>query len=103
MDPVRTARLLASGSLVGGLAGESFLSSIKGLGFVLTALFVVLALDAYQNSPDIITLTLAAVCAVIARVLAPGSMLLLAMSLFAGALIVRHHVDPRPVEGDLHA
>jgi 4-azaleucine resistance transporter AzlC len=67
----------ASGTLVGGLAGESFLAEIKGLGFGLTALFVVLALDAYQNRPDVITLTLAAAAAVVARVALPGSMILI--------------------------
>ncbi|MGV7813177.1 AzlC family ABC transporter permease, partial [Mycobacterium kansasii] len=38
-----------AGSLVGGLAGGAFLRDVPGVDFVLTALFVVLAMDAYPD------------------------------------------------------
>ena len=41
---------------MGGLAGGAFLRDVPGVDFVLTALFVVLAMDAY---PDRTTLALA--------------------------------------------
>ncbi len=78
-----------TGALTGGLAGQSLLSGVKGLGFVLTALFVVLAIDGYRARPDRTTVTLAVVAGVGAHLLAPGSMLLVAMTVFAATLVVR--------------
>ena len=65
-----------TGALTGGLVGRSLLASVQGLGFVLTALFVVLAIDGYRARPDRTTVALAAVAGVGAQVLVPGSMLL---------------------------
>jgi predicted branched-subunit amino acid permease len=81
----------ATGALLGGLVGASFLSGVEGLDFVLTALFVILAIDVYKASRDRVALTLAVSCAVIAAAVAPGSMLLVAMSMYALALVLRHH------------
>lgn len=91
----------AGGSLVGGVAGASLLGGLEGLEFVLTALFLVLTMDAYRAAPDRTTLALAAGCSLVALVLAPGSMVLVAMSLFAALLVVRRSVarrstGPRP-------
>lgn len=82
----------ATGALVGGLAGATLLGGIDGLGFVLTALFIVLTMDSFRASPDTTTLTLAAGSGVLAWLIAPGSMLLIAMTAFSATLIVRHRL-----------
>lgn len=84
-----------TGALTGGLAGQSLLSGVKGLGFVLTALFVVLAVDGYRTRPDRTTVILAVVAGVGAQLLAPGSMLLAAMAVFAATLTVRSKATGR--------
>ncbi|MDQ3899594.1 MAG: hypothetical protein M3319_03805 [Actinomycetota bacterium] len=86
----------ATGALVGGLVGATLLNGIKGADFVLTALFVVLALDAFSARPDKTTLALAGGSAALAVLIAPGSMLLIAMSVFAASLVLRHRLHGRP-------
>lgn len=83
------------GALAGGVMGATLLSAVKGLGFVLTALFVVLAMDAYRSHPDRRTMLLAAGCAGVAVLAAPKTMLLAAMSLFGLALVARHAINRR--------
>jgi 4-azaleucine resistance transporter AzlC len=83
------------GALVGGLVGASLLRDVKGLGFVLTALFVVLTMDAYRARPDRRTLTLAIGSAVVG-LLAHGSMVLVAMTLLTACLVVRHRLTGGP-------
>jgi predicted branched-subunit amino acid permease len=78
---------------VGGLLGGVFLGELEGLEFILTALFVVLTMDAYRASPDRTTVALTTGAAVVALLLAPGSMVLVAMSTFAVGLVVRHVVS----------
>lgn len=85
----------ASGSLAGAVVGATLLGGVKGLGFVLIALFVALALDAWRARPDLATLAIAVAAAIIARLLAPGQMLLVAMTLFTAALVLRHLVGRR--------
>ena len=70
--------VLAS-AMLGYVLGASFLSELKGVDFVMTALFAVLAIDAYQSSKDRTTATIAGVSAVVGLVLAPQSMLLLSL------------------------
>ncbi|WP_068279261.1 AzlC family ABC transporter permease [Aldersonia kunmingensis] len=104
-DALTSARILwtqlglhmswAVGALAGGLVGTQFLGGLDGLEFVLTALFVVLALDAYRDRPDQRTLIAALGCAAVALVVAPDSMLLVAMGLFAATLIMRHRYAKR--------
>jgi len=89
----------ATGALVGALVGTTLLADVEGLDFVLTALFVVLAMDAYRALPDRTTLALAVGAAVTAQLLAPASMLLVAMTLFAVALVLRHRLPRRPRHG----
>lgn len=83
----------AGGGFTGALVGSAFLSDIEGLDFILTALFIVLAIDAYRANPDRITLALATASAVIAIVVASGSMVLVAMTLFTALLLVRHRAN----------
>jgi 4-azaleucine resistance transporter AzlC len=85
----------ATGAFVGGLVGETLLGGLEGLDFVLTALFVVLTMDAFRARPDKTTLVLAAGSAALAQLIAPGSMLLAAMTLFSATLLVRHQLHRR--------
>ena len=89
----------AGGALIGGVVGATMLSGVKGLDFVLTALFVVLTLDGYRAHRDRTTLILAAAAAAIALLIAPESMLLIAMILFTVALGVRHRTNRRTTDG----
>jgi predicted branched-subunit amino acid permease len=75
------------------VVGGTLLGDVEGLDFVLTALFVVLTLDAFRARPDTTTLGLAVGCAVLAVVAAPGSMLLVAMTVFSATLLVRHRLQ----------
>ena len=85
----------ALGALAGGVVGATLLSGVKGLGFVLTALFVVLMMDAYRSRPDMRTILLAVGCAVVAVLVAPKTMLLAAMSLLGLTLVARHAINRR--------
>ena len=89
----------AGGALIGGLVGATMLSGVKGLDFVLTALFVVLTFDGYRAHRDRTTLILGAAAAAIALLIAPESMLLIAMILFTSALGVRHRTNRRNTDG----
>ena len=86
--------VLASATL-GYVLGASFLSELKGLDFVMTALFAVLAIDAYQSSKDHTTAAIAGVSAVVGLVLAPQSMLLISMVVYILLLVSRFVVAKR--------
>ena len=89
------------GGIAGALLGAILPSSLKGLEFALVGLFVVLAVDAGRAGRDLSGGLLAVACAVCAAVVAPGQMLLVAMSLFVALLAVvsRLHVAaPRRAE-----
>lgn len=85
----------ATGALVGGLVGTNLLRNIAGLGFASTALFLVLAIDAFRSRHDIATLLAALTCAGIALVTPREFMLFLAMGLFVTVLAVRHQLSRR--------
>ena len=76
--------------------GATLLGGIKGLDFVLTALFVIIAMDAFRARPDKATLMLAVCSAVLALLITPGSMLLVAMCVFLVSLIARHGLHRGP-------
>lgn len=86
--------VLASATL-GYVLGASFLSELKGLDFVMTALFAVLAIDAYQSSKDHTTAAIAGVSAVVGLVLVPQSMLLISMVVYILLLVSRFVVAKR--------
>lgn len=86
--------VLASATL-GYVLGASFLSDLKGVDFVMTALFAVLAIDAYQSSKDHTTAAIAGVSAVVGLVLAPQSMLLISMVVYILLLVSRFVVAKR--------
>ncbi|MFJ8048503.1 hypothetical protein [Streptomyces luteogriseus] len=76
----------AAGALLGSLVPDS----VTGLDFALTALFVVLALDAVRElRGDLPTVLLALLCALAARLLFPHQLLLAALALFAAGLLAR--------------
>jgi 4-azaleucine resistance transporter AzlC len=77
------------GGVVGALLGEMIPTPIKGLEFTLTALFVVLAVDAIRVLGDAITPVVAGACAVLALTFAPSHMLVVAMSLFVVVVLGR--------------
>lgn len=87
-----------SGSVVGAVAGATFLNHLAGLDFILTALFIVLAMDAYRNRPDKPTVGAALVLGAAAAVLAGNAMLLVAMTAFTIACVVRHAFTRRRVQ-----
>lgn len=79
-----------AGATAGAWFGSLLPVRLDGLDFALTALFTVLAIDAYRVRRDIPTPVLALVCALLARVLLPGQMLLAALGLFTASLLVVH-------------
>jgi 4-azaleucine resistance transporter AzlC len=81
-----------SGATTGALLGSLIPARLTGLDFALTALFVVLAIDAYRARRDIPTPALALVCAAVAMTFFPEQMLLVAMGLFTAGLLVRFAV-----------
>lgn len=75
---------------VGGLVGAALpIERVQGLEFALTALFIVLAIDAYRQHPDRLTALIAVGCAVLAWLLAPGQLLVWAFAAFTALLLVR--------------
>ncbi|GAA1685045.1 putative integral membrane amino acid transport protein [Mycolicibacterium murale] len=82
--------LWVTGATLGGLVGEALpIERLKGLDFALTALFIVLAIDAYRQRPDRVTALSAAGCAILAWVLVPGQLLVCAFAAFTAVLLLR--------------
>ncbi|SCK27234.1 4-azaleucine resistance probable transporter AzlC [Streptomyces sp. WMMB 714] len=80
-----------AGAVAGSLLGSLIPPRVTGLDFAMTALLVVLALDAVRDRRgDLPTPALALLAALLARLLVPGQMLLTAFSLFTAALLIRH-------------
>jgi 4-azaleucine resistance transporter AzlC len=76
----------AFGTLTGSLLGGLFVSNVAGLDFLLTALFLVLSIDAYRANPSPAVLTLAVVAAGLGLLLSSEFMLPIAMALLVFAL-----------------
>ncbi|ACZ90522.1 AzlC family ABC transporter permease [Streptosporangium roseum] len=90
------------GATVGALAGSLIPFTLHGLDFALTALFVVLTIDAWRAQRDLPAPLLAATGFAAAALLAPGQVLPVAMALFTAGLLVRYAVGRRttaPVPG----
>lgn len=86
--------VLASATL-GYVLGASFLSELKGVDFVMTALFAVLAIDAYRSSKDRTTAAIAGVSAAVGLLVSPQSMLLISMVVYILLLVSRFVVAKR--------
>lgn len=85
----------ATGSTLGALVGAGFLSQLKGIDFVMTALFIALALDAYRQTPDRLTLVLALFSGVVGLVFFHEQMLLVTLLLFIILSTMRHFMGLR--------
>ncbi len=78
---------------LGGLLGAALpIERLQGLEFALTALFIVLAIDAYRQHPDRLTVLLAVGCAGVAWLLAPGQLLVWAFAAFTVLLLARYRI-----------
>lgn len=80
--------------MIGALAGQAIPPSIKGLDFALVALFIVLAIDSFQNNKDYSLPLSAVVLGVLAGFLFPGQLLMVALSAYFLLLVVRY-LSPR--------
>ena len=69
----------------------------------MTALFAVLSIDAFRARRDIPTPVLAVACALVARFLLPGQMLLAAFALFTVSLLARHAYNRKANAHAAHA
>jgi 4-azaleucine resistance transporter AzlC len=88
-----------SGATIGALVGTALpIERVHGLDFALTALFVVLAIDAYRARPDRLLALSAAGCAVTAALLVPGQMLVGAFAGYTAILLARLAVGRRREE-----
>jgi 4-azaleucine resistance transporter AzlC len=77
---------------LGALGGTLIPDSVVGLDFAMTALFLVLGIEAFKVRRDVPTPLAGAACAVLARLLAPAQMLVVSLGLFTLVLIARYLV-----------
>lgn len=75
--------------IIGALAGQALPDGLKGMEFALTALFVVLAWEAFTNNRDWSLPLTAVALALLAGFLAPGQMLVLALTAYFVILLFR--------------
>jgi predicted branched-subunit amino acid permease len=66
----------------GALGGILIPDRVIGLEFAMTALFLVLGLQAYRARRDIPTPLVAVGCVIVARLVTPGQMLVVSLGLF---------------------
>lgn len=78
-----------AGGVAGALLGEALPQVPRGMWFALTALFTVLALDAFRLNRDVTSPVLAIGSALVALLVARDEMLVVGMLLFLAALTVR--------------
>jgi 4-azaleucine resistance transporter AzlC len=89
-----------SGGTIGALVGSVLpIERVQGLDFALTALFVVLAIDAYRARPDRLLALAACACAVVAVLVAPGQMLVVAFAAYTAILLARLALGRRRGDG----
>lgn len=81
--------------ILGYVLGASFLSSLKGVDFVMVAIFTVLAMDGYRANPDRVTALFVAVSAAVALIFAPSSFLVVALGSYVVLLLARFPVAKR--------
>lgn len=82
--------LWVTGAGLGGVVGEALpIDRLVGLDFALTALFIVLGIEAYRQRPDRVTAAIAVACAVGAWLVVPGQMLVCAFAAFTAMLLLR--------------
>ncbi|KHJ74012.1 MULTISPECIES: AzlC family ABC transporter permease [Rhodococcus] len=74
---------------IGALIGAALPDGLAGLEFALTALFAVLAIDAFRANRDVPAPVLALVCGLVALLVAKSQMLVVGLGLFVVCLFVR--------------
>ncbi len=83
------------GATLGALAGSVLpLDRLEGLDFALTALFVVLSIEAYRERPDRVPAGVAVAAAVIALALSREHMLPIAFAGFTAVQVIRARRSP---------
>ena len=81
--------------VLGYILGASFLNDLKGVDFVMVAIFTVLAMDGYRANPDRVTALFVAISAAIALIFAPSSFLVVALGSYVVLLLARFPVAKR--------
>ena len=76
--------------IVGALVGEVIPAGIQGMEFALVALFVVLAWATFRNSRDLSLVLIAGGLAVLVGLMAPASLLMIALSAYFLLLLGRY-------------
>lgn len=76
--------------IIGALVGEVIPAGIQGMEFALVALFVVLAWETFRGSRDLSLPLLAGGLALVAGLVLPGQLLMVALSAYFLILIGRH-------------
>jgi 4-azaleucine resistance transporter AzlC len=75
---------------IGALGGTMIPPGVRGLDFAVTALFVVLGIDAFRVRRDIPAAVVAVACALVGHVVFGEQMLVAAMAMFTVFLIARY-------------
>lgn len=83
-----------SGGIIGGLFGSVLPFQLEGMEFALTALFIVLMIEAFAGYKDLSLLLTALVAAVIGLLISADNMLMIGMSVYFVVLLVRFFVPP---------
>lgn len=81
--------------VLGYVLGASFLNDLKGVDFVMVAIFTVLAMDGYRANPDRVTALFVAASAAVALIFAPSSFLVVALGSYVVLLLARFPVAKR--------
>ena len=81
--------------VVGAGLGSLIPPQVVGLDFAVTALFVVLGLEAYKVRRSVPVPALALGCAILAALISPDNMLLIAMGMFSACLVGSYVVTAR--------
>lgn len=75
---------------IGALVGAVIPAGVQGMEFALVALFVVLGWETFKAGRDVSLVLIAGGLAVVAGLLFPGQMLMVALSAYFGVLVARH-------------
>ena len=81
--------------VLGYVLGASFLNDLKGVDFVMVAIFTVLAMDGYRANPDRVTALFVAISAAVALIFVPSSFLVVALGSYVVLLLARFPVAKR--------
>ncbi|KQB87017.1 AzlC family ABC transporter permease [Corynebacterium lowii] len=79
--------------ILGVLLGQIIPPNIQGMDYALTALFIVLAWESFQNNKDFSLPLISGALAILAAFIAPGQLLMVALLLYFLILILRFRWD----------